>query len=186
MEPVVIRTERLVLTMPTLADAESSTRLLQEPVMGTMLATLPWPYTLADAQTYLGEVAPAGWESGEGLSWAIRERDDGPQLGNIAWRPSRGDVGFWMGAPSRGRGYMSEALRAVVSWVFTTSPEVDRIGWEAVAGNVASARVARAAGFRYTGVRPVEVEFRDGTRPMGWHGVRLRADDGSPHPGWPL
>ncbi|AYF98290.1 GNAT family N-acetyltransferase [Protaetiibacter intestinalis] len=186
MEPVALRTERLVLSPARLDDVDHATALLQEPVMGTMLASLPWPYTREDSEFYIGRMVPAGWASGEALSWAIRESEDGPQLGDIGWRPPRGDVGFWLGAPSRGRGYMTEALRAVVDWVFETTPELDRIGWEAVAGNVASARVARAAGFRYDGERPVEVRFRDGSFPNGWHAHRLRSDDGSAHEGWPL
>jgi RimJ/RimL family protein N-acetyltransferase len=186
MDPVVLRTERLVLSPARLDDVDHATALLQEPVMGTMLASLPWPYTREDSLFWIGTMVPAGWASGESMTWAIRESDDGPQLGDIGWRPPRADVGFWLGAPYRGRGYMTEALRAVVDWVFATSPEVDRIGWEAVVGNTGSARVARAAGFRYDGERPVEVRFRDGSLPMGWHGYRLRADDGSPQEGWPL
>ena len=186
MEPVVLRTERLVLSVPRIDDAESSTALLQDPLMATTLATLPWPYTLDHAHDYLTRMVPEGWATGEAHTWAIRESDDAPQIGNISWRPGRGDVGFWLGVPYRGRGYMTEALRAVVDHVFAADPELERIGWEAVAGNTASARVARAAGFRFDGVRPVEVEFRDGTYPMGWHAVRLRSDDGSPLEGWPL
>lgn len=186
MEPVVLHTDRLVLSPARLDDADQLTMLLQEPVMGEMLASLPWPYTREDALFWLGEMVPLGWASGEAMTWAIRESADGPQLGDIGWRPPRGDVGFWLGAPYRGRGYMTEALRAVVEWVFAVTPEFDRIGWEAVAGNVDSARVARAAGFRYDGERPVEVRFRDGSFPPGWHGYRLRSDDGSPQPGWPL
>ncbi|MCS0499531.1 GNAT family N-acetyltransferase [Protaetiibacter mangrovi] len=186
MEPVVLRTERLVLSPARLDDVDHATALLQEPVMATMLASLPWPYTRADSVHYIGTMVPAGWASGDALSWAIRESADGPPLGDISWRPPRGDVGYWLGAPYRGRGYMTEALRAVVDWVFARTPELDRVGWEAVVGNVASARVARAAGFRYDGERPVEIDFRDGTRPMGWHGYRLRDDDGGVHAGWPL
>ena len=186
MEPVVIRTERLVLSVPTLDDVDHATELLQDPVMRTTLASLPWPYTRADSVEYIGTMVPAGWESERALSWAIRESDDGRQIGDIAWRPQRADVGFWLGEPYRGRGYMTEALRGVVDWVFATWPEVHRIGWEAVTGNAASARVARACGFRFDGERLLDMPFRDGSHPMGWHGYRLRSDDGTPHAGWPL
>jgi RimJ/RimL family protein N-acetyltransferase len=90
-----------------------------------------------------------------------------------------------MGAPHRGRGYMTEAVRAVCTWVFDELGE-QRIRWEAVAGNLASAHVARSAGFRYDGERPVELQFRDGSHPLGWHAYRLRSDDGAPRQGWPL
>lgn len=186
MDPVVIRTERLVLSAPTLDDVDSATTLLQDPLMATTLASLPWPYTREDSIDYIGTMVPAGWESERALSWAIRLDASGPQIGDIAWRPPRADVGYWLGAPYRGRGYMTEALRAVVQWVFARSPEVERIGWEAVRGNVASARVARAAGFRFDGERPIDLPFRDGSHPVGWHGFRERSDDGAPREGWPL
>ncbi len=185
MEPVVIRTERLVLSIPTDDDVDQITRLCQDELMRDMLAMLPWPYAREDAVSFVRELARPGWESGDAAQWSIREAEDGPHLGSIGWRRERHDIGFWMGAPYRGRGYMTEAVRGVCAWVFAELCE-ERIGWEAVAGNVASARVVRAAGFRFDGERPVDIPFRDGRRPMGWHGHLLRDDDGSPREGWPL
>jgi RimJ/RimL family protein N-acetyltransferase len=185
MDAVVLRTERLVLSATGERDVDAIAELCQDRGMLDMLASLPWPYTRADAEFFVREIVTPGWVAGDSLTWSIRESLDGPHLGSIGWRRSSHDIGFWMGAPHRGRGYMTEAVGAVCTWVFAELGE-DRIGWEAVAGNVASARVARAAGFRYDGERPVELAFRDGSHPLGWHAVRLRSDDGAPQPGWPL
>lgn len=185
MEPVVLRTERLVLSVPTDDDVDTIVELCQDELMRDTLASLPWPYTRTDAEFFVREVVAAGWEHGLGTVWGIREREGGPLLGTVGWNAERGEIGYWMGAPSRGRGYMTEAVRAVCAWVFAELG-VERIGWEAVAGNAASARVARAAGFRYDGEGPSNIAFRDGSHPHSRHGHLLATDDGAPKPGWPL
>jgi RimJ/RimL family protein N-acetyltransferase len=107
----------------------------------------------------------------------------------IGWR-TRGDIGFWMGTEHRGRGYMVEALARVADWLFTEplidGAPVEQIQWEMLPGNLASARVARAGGFRYTGIAPVIVPARDGSFPDSWHGILRRDDDRSVKEGWPL
>ncbi len=105
-------------------------------------------------------------------------------MGVVSWR-TRGDVGFWLGADHRGRGYMTEALVGLADWVLD-DVGAEHLEWRTFPGNVASARVARAAGFRFTGIRPVRVPARDGSRPDGWHGQLLAGDDRRPKAGWPL
>ncbi|MEO6532384.1 MAG: GNAT family N-acetyltransferase [Pseudolysinimonas sp.] len=182
MLPVTLRTARLLLSPPTLDDVDAITDYCQDPLFERYLTT-PWPYVRADAEGYV-EVVAARWaDATEEFNWAIRTPDNA-LMGMIGWR-TRGDVGFWMGAKHRGHGYMVEALATMVEWVFVEhAPE--RIEWETLPGNVASARVARAAGFRYTGIAPVLVPARDGSHPDSWHAELLRDDDRDPKPGWPL
>lgn len=181
----MLRTERLVLSVPTPDDIETITRLCQDRAMVEALAALPWPYTRADAEHFVNVVIPGGWASGDSLTWAIREHDGGPHLGSIGWRRATHDIGFWMGASHRGNGYTTEAAREVCRWVFAELGE-ERIGWEAHVGNTASARIARALGFTFEGVRPSELCERDGVLPAAWHATLARDADGGPQPGWPL
>lgn len=107
----------------------------------------------------------------------------GPLLGVIGYRRTTSDIGFWLGAPHRGRGLMPEALMTVAQWLFDQG--ATDIAWECAAGNFASASVARSVGFRYSGTKAANVMYRDGTRPTSWHGS-LRADQlGVAQPGWP-
>ena len=188
MEPVELRSERLILSTPVASDIDAITHYCQDPLFERFLTT-PWPYTRADAEDYVERTVPRWWAEGSEYAWAIRSADDGALLGMISWR-TRGDLGFWMGAEHRGRGYMVEALAAVIEWVFADAVvdgrPVDRIDWETLPGNDASARVARAAGFRYTGLAPVIIPARDGSFPDSWHGVLLRDDDRDLKGGWPL
>lgn len=185
MQPLVLRTERLVLSMPVASDIDTITELCQDRAMIERLASLPWPYTRADAEHFVLDLVPAGWASGTSLTWAIREHDDGPHLGSIGWRRATHDIGFWMGSPHRGHGYTREAAREVCRWVFAELGE-ERIGWEAHVGNVASARLARSLGFTFDGVRESVMCERDGVKPAAWHAHLTRTADGTPQSGWPL
>lgn len=199
MEPVTLRTPRLVLSPPTLDDADRVFEYCQDPLFETYFTT-PWPYHRSDAEHFLGGIVPNGWRLGREFIWALREREHGPLLGVVglhrrrAAEPESLDVGYWIGAPHRGHGYMSEAVRAVTEWALgpaadngDATPPVTTVYWECAVGNLASARTARAAGFRFTGLGPSQIAMRDGSHPPHWHGSRT-ADPHEPtaaEPAWP-
>jgi RimJ/RimL family protein N-acetyltransferase len=81
-------------------------------------------------------------------------------------------------------GYMTEAVGAVCDWLFERGNET--VHWECIVGNVASASVARKAGFAFTGTAPANVSSRDGTFEESWHGVLLSTDSRAVQPGWPV
>jgi RimJ/RimL family protein N-acetyltransferase len=193
MHPVILRTERLVLSVPTLADADRTTEYCQDPLFEKYLST-PWPYRREHAEQFLGEVVPTGWRLDRDYTWALRESDDGPLLGVIglhrrrALEPESRDIGYWIGAPHRGRGLMTEAARAVVRWAFDGA-DIRTLYWECVPGNAASARTAQAAGFVFTGIGPAQNPHRDGSRPEHWHarldGPRIHGAAGPVTLPWP-
>jgi RimJ/RimL family protein N-acetyltransferase len=183
--PFALWTERLTLDQPTPLDEQIIAEYCQDPSFEQFL-TIPWPYTVADARYFVRDFVPAGWESGAELTWAIRSGLTDEFLGVIGFRVLTRDLGFWLGVPHRGNGYMSEATSAIADWVFSSELGIDQVVWEAIAGNAASSSVARKVGFTFTGSRPSTVVFRDGTYPESWHG-RLRATDTrEPKPGWPI
>lgn len=182
-EVAVLRSGRLVLDAPVDADIDVIVSHCQDPLFERYLTT-PWPYRREHAEGFVREIIPGAWADESEFTWAIRRADGGPLLGVIGWR-ARGDVGFWMGAPHRGEGLMTEALGLVVEWVFTERG-AEVVMWEAVLGNIGSARVARAVGFTYAGVAPTTDPHRDGTRPDGWRAVLRAGDPREARPGWPL
>lgn len=181
MEPVALSTPRLRLDQPTPADVPRIAEYCRDPLFERYLTT-PWPYEIVHAEGFVGEMVPAGWADDSEYTWAIRA--DGEFVGVIGLRERLGDVGYWMGAPHRGHGYMAEALSAVCDFAFTLGRDLVR--WECTIGNAGSAATARAAGFNYTGVTPANVPHRDGTRPPAWHGILLRGDSRDRKPGWPI
>lgn len=183
MDPVTLDTARMVLDTPLLSDAPLVANYCTDPLFEAFMAT-PWPYRTSDAAYFLSKVVPDGWVTGYELTWALRASTAGPLMGVIGWRPRLGDIGYWLGAPHRGSGLMTEAVNAVTDWIFATQ-SVAAIGWECFFGNLASMSVARKAGFTFTGEGPSHIVARDGGHPLSWHGVIGRGDPHSPTPGWP-
>ena len=184
MEPFVIRTERLVLDQPTASDVDDIATYCVDPVFEHFMTT-PWPYEREHAVSFVEEYVPGGWERGDEWTWAVRESSPGPLLGVVGVRLGTGSLGYWLGAPHRGRGIMPEAVGAVITAVFERTDR-DLLRWEGVVGNTASARVAQKAGFRYAGAEPGMILSRDGSSADSWHGVLRRTDTREPKPGWPI
>lgn len=188
MEPVELRSERLVLDRLTLGDADAIVEYCQDPLFERFLTT-PWPYRREHAEGFIGEVVPEGWASGREATWAIRRGTGLPLLGVIGLRAAGNEIGFWLGAPHRGQGIMREATLAVAEWAFAgglagadaaADPDLE-VTWRAVPGNTASARVARAAGFRRLADGPVP--HREGDV-EGWTGARGRVPDPDSAASW--
>lgn len=183
MQPVTLRTERLVLDQPTAADVDLMTAYCQDPLFERFMLT-PWPYQRSDAEIFIEKLIPEWWETEREFTWALRLADgDSALLGVIGYRAEGTDIGFWLGAPHRGSGFMPEALRAVLDWVFTRG--ADRVIWECVPGNRASAAVARKVGFTLTGEGTSIYLDRDGHRGTAWKGAISAESSRIPTPGWP-
>ena len=163
---------------------------------------VPVPYTREHADDYCVNYARAAAE-GEGALWAIRwgdvesgitVADTGASpiveglLGVIELKPEplgSAELGFWLGAPHRSRGVMSEAARAVCDWALRPDGlELSRIFWRAIAGNIGSASVARSCGFRFEGLWRAALPHRD-QRVDAWCATLLATDSRDPKPGWP-
>lgn len=183
MEPVILRTSRLVLDQPTADDIDDIATYCADPVFERFMTT-PWPYERRHAEFFVAEYVPNGWASGGECTWAIRERSGGPLLGAIGIRTDRRDIGYWLGAPFRARGYMREAAEAVLDHAFA-DPDCAEVRWEAIVGNIPSARLARGLGFRYDGTRRATLGRIARPVPAAWHAVLPRDAPRTPQPGWP-
>jgi RimJ/RimL family protein N-acetyltransferase len=150
--PTHIETARLILRQPVVAD----TPLIYEAYANDALVTryLTWrPHrTPADGEEPAAHRL-AAWESGKYFSWVIILREGGELTGMISIRPDawRVDLGYVLGRRWWGRGYMTEAVRAVVDYVLS-EPEVFRVWAVCDVDNLASARVLEKAGLRREGI----------------------------------
>lgn len=182
MQPVTLRTERLVLSIPTIDDVDAIYAACQDPDI-QRYTTVPSPYERKHAEGFVPHVVTS-WESGTELTWAIRE---GQTLAGLIglYRVSNGggEIGYWMSPGSRGRGLLTEAGRAVVDWGFAEL-QLQRIEWRAVVGNAGSARIAQKLGFGYEGLLRQALSSPRG-RDDGWIAGLLAEDDRSPKP-WPV
>ncbi|CAI9392595.1 GNAT family N-acetyltransferase [Microbacterium sp. T2.11-28] len=189
MRPVTLHTDRLELSVPTAGDVDAIFAACQDPEV-QRYTTVPTPYRRAHAEGFV-EKAAAWWDAGTETTWAVRR--DGMLSGMVGLhRLGRGDgeLGYWMAPDARGRGFLTEAARAVVDWGFSPAEGerglgLARIEWRAVAGNIASARAARALGFRYEGLLRQALLHSSGRRDDAWIAGLLPGDDRTPQE-WPV
>lgn len=181
MEPATLTTERLVLSIPAETDIDAIADACQDPEIARW-TTVPNPYTRQHAVEFVDLVAGA-WATGGETVWALRH--DGVLVGMIGLHHieqhavgGQGELGFWVTAAARGRGFIGEAARAVIDWGFAELG-LARIRWQAVVGNVPSARAARALGFRYEGLQRQALTSPRG-RDDGWVAGLLASDDRTP------
>ncbi len=110
----------------------------------------PHPYTLADAERYIG----MSRAQNPPRSFAIEV--DGEASGAIAFKPGTdverisAEVGYWIGRPFWGRGIVTEALAATRDR-FAAERGLLRVFAVPYAWNVASHRVLEKAGFALEG-----------------------------------
>jgi RimJ/RimL family protein N-acetyltransferase len=185
MEPVILRTDRMVLSVPTAADVDAIFEACQDPDT-QRYTTVPSPYTRADAEGFVPKVE-AEWAEGTHVTWAMREGDVLAGMIGLHGLDGKGagELGYWVSPWSRRRGLLVEAARAVVDWGFSAEGlSLTRIQWNAVVGNIGSARAARAVGFRYEGLRRQALVNARG-RDDGWVAGLLVTDDRMPQP-WPV
>jgi RimJ/RimL family protein N-acetyltransferase len=177
----VLKTARLILRAPRFEDADALAALVNDRRIAENTSRVPHPYGLADAQAFLttantddGEIAfvicsPAALASEascqRGNSLEVRAPDTRPEPGSSA-RDGGGivgccgiakldgetpEIGYWLGVPFWGKGYATEAARAVIDHAFGTLG-YDTLLAGARVSNPASRRVLEKCGFQWTGV----------------------------------
>lgn len=142
------RTKRLTLRPAWPEDAAAIAAAIGSEAVIRMLARVPLPYTLADAEAFV--TRPRGAEE---PSFAIVAHEDGPRLvGGIGvhCEEDTAELGYWLTPDVWGRGYATEAGRAVISMAQHALPLTRLKAWH-FADNPASARVLAKLGFRPTG-----------------------------------
>ena len=150
-----LETERLLLRPFVLADAPTVERRAGAWEVADTTLNLPHPYPAGAAAAWIASHG-AAWDAGQRLTLAICAADapeDAVGAISLALTPehARGELGYWVGADRWGRGYATEAARAVVSFGFTALG-LNRIQARHFLRNPASGRVLQKLGMRFEGV----------------------------------
>ena len=156
---VRIETERLILRPPVHADFPAWTELRR----ASAAFLQPWEPTWAEdhlsRRAFTNRVywAARAVRSGTALPvFLIRSADHrlvgAITLDNIRRGPAQaGTLGYWVGQPFARRGYMSEAIPALVDHAFSAL-DLSRIEAACLPENAASRGVLEKSGFKYEGV----------------------------------
>ena len=147
---LVLHTGRLTLRPWQPADATAVQDIMADPRMHQHLL-LPWPYTARDAVSFVTEHGQAGRAAGSRLDCAVAENTTGRLVGSATLQLPPADagaeIGYWVATGDWGRGYASEAARALARFGFGNG--LARIAIRCEVSNAASAAVALKAGFGF-------------------------------------
>jgi [ribosomal protein S5]-alanine N-acetyltransferase len=153
-----IRAERVLLRVPTLADYPQWAKLRED----SRSFLVPWePVWPADDLTklafrrrirrYQREI-----RNGTGYPMFVFSPDGETLLGGLTLSQIQRGVaqstvlGYWMGTPFAGKGFMGAAVRAIIGFAFDTL-QLNRIEAACLPHNVASIRLLERVGFQREG-----------------------------------
>ena len=145
------RTTRLTLRPGWPEDAPALVRAIAHEDVAMKLARLPWPYTVEHARSWLD--APADGDNHSLLIFA-HDRGEMPELvGGTGLHPAGEDleIGYWLTPGAWGRGYATEAGRAMVAMARHALGRRRLVSGHFL-DNPASGRVLSKLGFTRTGV----------------------------------
>ena len=144
-----IKTERLILRSLKESDAETLSSLgNNKNIWANLTDSFPHPYTLEDAKNWI----KINKEKEKIENFAITINDE--LIGMIGQEKIKDHVltiGYWIGEPHWGKGYITEALKAFIKHLFENH-EIIRIEAKVFTHNPASCRVLEKQGFTKEGL----------------------------------
>src|SRR5882724_2011601 len=144
----VLETKRLVLRAPRLGDAKAIAAIANDRRIAENTARIPHPYRQADAETW---ISGTNVEPGEETYVIIF---GSTVIGGCGFDLSDGpapEIGYWLGAKYWGKGYATEAVRALIDHAFTDLA-VPALQSNVGVTNASSRRVLEKCGFQWNGV----------------------------------
>lgn len=119
---------------------------------------LPWvPFNIDEESSHrYCEASAHDWDNARACRFTIRERGTRRLVGvvgleSFAHLHQSAELGYWLRTDTTGRGYMTEAARATVTWAFHKLL-AHRVRVAAATDNHASLAVIRRLGFRFEGI----------------------------------
>jgi [ribosomal protein S5]-alanine N-acetyltransferase len=137
------------------SDAPGLVELLHDRAVYEWTLRIPYPYTLADADSYLARAVGRVPVDGPPSAFAVRDAADrvvgvcGLE-GPAPCGHHRAEIGYWLGRPYWGHGLATAVVRTVCAFAFEELGLV-RLVAHVFADNHASARVLEKNGFRQEG-----------------------------------
>jgi RimJ/RimL family protein N-acetyltransferase len=148
--------ERLLLRRYEVGDAPGLFAAARESIaeVHPYLAWCHPGYSLDDSRDWIRRVHEM-WRRGEAFDFAVFDRSDGRYAGGCGLnflRPEDGtaNLGYWIRSSATGRGFATQATRALAAWGFRHLG-LQRVEILMAVHNAASRRVAEKAGATFEG-----------------------------------
>ncbi len=159
-----LETGRLWLRWPRAPDAAALSKLAGDREVAEMTASIPHPYTPQDAAKWIFSARAANAQ-GSSLSLVIARRGKPLEaigaVGLHETRPGSALLGYWIGRPQQGHGYVTEAVETMIETAFRLA-DVTEIHAQARLENEASRRVLIKCGFSSEGQSRIDLPARGG------------------------
>jgi [ribosomal protein S5]-alanine N-acetyltransferase len=149
LEPIVIPTETLILRFLSEADLPAVYDIFSHPQVMRYWSYPPWT-DRSQADQWLANVHE-GYRTRDDLQLGIERRDDHVLVGTCTLfqfhvTSRRAEIGYALGRPYWGSGYMHNALQALLRYSFQTL-NLNRLEADIDPRNTASARTLERLGF---------------------------------------
>ena len=175
--PQPFQTARLFIRPFTDADAPALVPLAGAFEVHDMTLRIPHPYALSDAESWLARLRET-YVAGTDFPLAVTLLSTQELVGAIGLEVNkdqgRAELGYWIGVPHWGKGYATEAGRAMLAFGFETL-KLHRITAHHFARNPASGRVLAKIGMQREGLLRQHVRKHGGFEDCVMYGI-LRAD----------
>lgn len=146
-------TSRLLLRPFNVSDGPEVQRQAGNIKIAQTTLNVPHPYKEGMAEVWI-ETHQEAFESKEAMTLAITESDSGQLVGCISLdlmlAHKKAELGYWIGEEFWGRGYGTEAAKAIVKFGFE-SLGINKIQARYMAGNEASGKIMRKIGMEQEG-----------------------------------
>lgn len=155
-----IRSEKFRVYLKTLSmeDADSIAKYADDKDIAYNIAAIgefPFPYKKENAVSFI-DFASNAWIANQEYHFGIHFLDTNELIGvigfkNVNHKHRKGEIGYWMGKPFWGGGYMKEAIRLMLYFGFNTL-DLNRIYGNVFAFNERSTELLIGLGFTEDGI----------------------------------
>lgn len=148
-----METARLLLRPFTPADAPAVSAICNSEAIHRGTLHLPFPYTVENALSWIA-AHPGRFAEESFFDYAVTDRGTGALMGCVGLSGRNadglGEIGYWMADACCGRGYMTEAVKAILKFAFSVKG-YHKVYARHFATNPASGRVMEKAGMTREG-----------------------------------
>jgi len=154
--PEEFESERMIIRMPRISDSAEIYEAINES-RNELVPWLPWAKNSSLENTREStRLAVAKFKSREDLRYHFHDKNTGRFLAGsglhrIDWHVPKFEIGFWCRSSQVGKGYVTEGVKALTAMAFERL-KAARVEIRCDQRNLASAAVAKRAGFRLEGI----------------------------------
>jgi ribosomal-protein-alanine N-acetyltransferase len=150
--PETFQTERLRLRKPVVDDAETIFHAYAQDAEVSKYLTWRPNRSIEETREFIGSCL-AGWKERRSFHWVILRKAPEQLVGMVSARVEgpKLELGYVLARVHWNRGYMTEAVKAVIVWALD-QPSIYRVWSVCDVENLASARVMEKAGMTKEGI----------------------------------